>query len=66
MATTRGATVTRRERQEQEIVSALARGHFARVLVLAEEHLAEFPDDQEVRAAAAEAARVVGYETPEP
>jgi hypothetical protein len=42
----------RRERQQQQVASALARGHFARVLVLAREHLAEFPDDEGVRRAA--------------
>ena len=46
----------RRERQQQQVASALARGHFARVLVLAREHLAEFPDDEDVTRAA-EAAR---------
>jgi len=44
--------VSRRERQQQEIALALDRGHYARVLVLAREHLAEFPDDGAVRAAA--------------
>jgi hypothetical protein len=42
----------RRERQQQQVASALARGHFARVLVLAREHLAEFPGDDDVRRAA--------------
>ena len=42
----------RRERQQQQVASALARGHFARVLVLAREHLAEFPGDQDVSLAA--------------
>jgi len=49
--------VSRRERQQQHITAALERGHFARVLVLAREHLAEYPDDDGVREAA-EAARV--------
>jgi hypothetical protein len=49
--------MSRRERQQQQIASALARGHYARVLVLAREHLAEFPDDDDVIAAAAEARR---------
>ena len=31
---------------------ALEREHYARVLVLAREHLAEFPDDDDVRHAA--------------
>ena len=44
--------MSRRERQQQHIAAALERGHYARVLVLAREHLAEFPDDDEVRAAA--------------
>jgi len=45
----------RRERQQLQIVSALDRGHYARVLVLAREHLAEYPDDEVVKAAAAAA-----------
>jgi hypothetical protein len=45
--------VDRRERQQREIASELALGNFARVIVLAREHLAEFPDDDDVRAAAA-------------
>jgi hypothetical protein len=52
--------VSRRERQQQQIASALARGHFARVLVLAREHLAEFPDDDDVKAAAAQAREAWG------
>jgi hypothetical protein len=44
--------VTRRERQREEIISALTRRHYTRVLVLSREHLAEFPDDGAVRAAA--------------
>ena len=47
--------MSRRERQCDEIKSALTRGQYARVLVLSREHLAEFPDDNDVRAAAAEA-----------
>jgi hypothetical protein len=42
----------RRERQQHYIAVALEREHYARVLVLAREHLAEFPDDQDVRDAA--------------
>jgi hypothetical protein len=41
----------------------LAHGHYARVLVLAREHLAEFPDDDDVRDAA-ERARYV-WERPD-
>jgi len=44
--------MSRRERQQQQVASALARGHYARVLVLAREHLAEFPGDDDVRRAA--------------
>ena len=44
--------MSRRERQQQQVTAALERGHYARVLVLAREHLAEYPDDEEVRAAA--------------
>jgi len=44
--------MSRRERQQQHIASALERGHYARVLVLAREHLAEFPEDEDVRDAA--------------
>jgi hypothetical protein len=45
--------LSRRERQQQQIATALDRRHYARVLVLAREHLAEYPDDGAVRAAAA-------------
>jgi hypothetical protein len=58
--------VTRRERQQQQIAMALARGHFARVLVMASEHLEEFPDDPDVRVAAKLAALATGWETPDP
>jgi hypothetical protein len=44
--------MTRRERQQQQVGLALERGHYARVLVLAREHLAEYPDDEDVRKAA--------------
>ncbi|HTL84054.1 MAG TPA: hypothetical protein VL856_02660 [Acidimicrobiia bacterium] len=44
--------MTRRERQQQQVALALEREHYARVLVLAREHLAEFPDDDDVRHAA--------------
>ena len=44
--------MSRRERQQQQVASALARGHYARVLVLAREHLAEFPGGDDVRRAA--------------
>jgi hypothetical protein len=43
----------RRERQQLQIAAALDRRHYARVLVLAREHLAEYPDDDVVKAAAA-------------
>jgi hypothetical protein len=49
--------VTRRERQQAEIVTAARDGEFARVLVLSREHLAEFPDDRDVADAAERAAR---------
>jgi hypothetical protein len=58
------SSMTRRERQQQHIASALEREHFARVLVLAREHLAEFPDDDDVRQAA-EVARGVWPPPPE-
>lgn len=38
-------------------MAALRHHHFARVLVLSREHLAEFPDDVDVREAADAAAR---------
>ena len=47
----------RQERQRQEIAAALARGHLARVVVLAREHLDEFPDDEVVSACATAASR---------
>ena len=45
--------MSRRERQQLQVAAALGRGHYARVLVLAREHLAEYPGDAEVMAAAA-------------
>jgi hypothetical protein len=48
-------TVSRNERQRQQIQAAIEQRHYARALVLAREHLAEFPDDTIVRAALAEA-----------
>jgi hypothetical protein len=44
--------VNRQERQREEVMSALIRRQFSRVLVLSREHLAEFPDDADVRVAA--------------
>lgn len=49
--------MSRRERQRDEIMSTLRRQHYTRVVVLSREHLAEFPDDVDVRAAADEAER---------
>jgi hypothetical protein len=48
-------TMSRSERQRQQIKAAVERRHYARALVLAREHLAEFPNDDVVRAALAEA-----------
>jgi hypothetical protein len=56
--------VTRRERQQQQIAIELSRGRFARVFVMAQEHLAEFPDDVDVQLAAELAARANGGEAP--
>ena len=47
--------MSRRERQREQIAAALGRGHYARVLVLAREHLVEYPDDETVELAAARA-----------
>jgi hypothetical protein len=47
----------REERQRDEIMSALRRHEYGRVLVLSREHLVEFPDDDAVQAAADEALR---------
>jgi hypothetical protein len=55
--------MSRRERQQQQVASALTRGHYARVLVLAREHLAEYPDDGEVRRAAEAADAALGHPT---
>jgi hypothetical protein len=44
--------MARDARQREEIVAALARGEAARALVLALEHLREFPEDEVVRDAA--------------
>jgi hypothetical protein len=60
-----GVHVGRRERQQQQIASALERGDYARVVVLAREHLAEFPDDDDVRFAAARAEQARRSEEPE-
>ena len=46
----------RRERQREQILAAWQRGELARVLVLSRQHLAEFPDDEDVRRAAEAAA----------
>jgi len=54
--------MSRRERQQQHIAAALERGHYARVLVLAREHLAEYPGDEDVREAAE--AAYVAWERP--
>lgn len=56
----RGAPVTRRERQQQQIAIDLSRGGFARVLVMSREHLAEFSDDVDVQLDAELAARATG------
>lgn len=47
----------RRERQREQILAALEGGDYSRALVLAREHLVEFPDDEEVAAAATQARR---------
>jgi hypothetical protein len=49
--------MSRQERQRDEISAALDAGDCARVLVLAREHLAEFPSDEDVKVFAAEARR---------
>ena len=49
--------MSRRERQREQIVAALEAGDYSRVLVLAREHLAEFPRDEDVQVAAARARR---------
>jgi hypothetical protein len=51
--------MSRRERQQAQISSALALGHIARALVLAREHLSEFPDDVVVRDTAEKATRLL-------
>jgi len=51
--------MSRRERQQEQVVRALERGRLARALVLACEHLCEFPDDVVVRDAAAKAERLI-------
>ena len=51
--------MSRRERQQAQVVSALERGHVARSLVLAREHLREFPDDVVVRDVAERALRLL-------
>lgn len=49
--------MSRRKRQHDEIMSALMRRQYLRVLVLSREHLAEFPDEVDVRVAAAQVQR---------
>ena len=50
--------MSRQERQRDEIAAALDSGEYARALVLAREHLAEFPSDEDVKAIAGEARRL--------
>ena len=47
--------MVRRERQRDQILLALDRQQYARVVVLSSQHLSEFPDDVVVRAAADDA-----------
>ena len=49
--------MTRKERQAAEITATFDEGQLARALVLAAEHLAEFPEDSIVRELAQSAAR---------
>jgi len=51
--------MSRRERQQEQVLRALDRGDLACALVLACEHLREFPDDVLVRDAAAKAERLM-------
>jgi hypothetical protein len=51
--------MSRRERQQEQVVGALDCGDLTRALVLASEHLREFPDDMLVRDAAAKAERLM-------
>ena len=57
--------MSRRERQQQQIADALARGHYARVIVLSREHLDEFPDDDDVRQALTIAHTACGDQRPD-
>ena len=50
--------MSRQQRQRDEIVEAFESDDYGRVLVLAREHLAEFPWDDEVEVVAAEARRL--------
>ena len=56
--------MSRRERQQQQIAIELSKGRFSRVLVLSQEHLAEFPGDVDVMLAAEVAARASGRDAP--
>jgi hypothetical protein len=51
--------MTREVRQRDEISAAFARGDLSRALVLAREHLLEFPNDSYVRGVAERAARLM-------
>ena len=53
--------MSRRERQQEQVVKALELGHVARALVLALEHLREYPDDIVVRDAAEKAERLMSW-----
>jgi hypothetical protein len=57
--------VTRRERQQRQIETELYAGRWAQVMVMARDHLAEFPDDVEVRLAAEVAAAAIAAAEPE-
>jgi len=51
--------MSRRKRQQNEIVRALERGDVARALVLAGEHLREYPEDVVVQEVAEQAERLL-------
>jgi hypothetical protein len=58
--------VTRRQRQQRQIETELSAGRWAEVMVMACEHLAEYPDDVDVRLAAELAARAIAAAGREP
>ena len=52
--------MSRKDRQHDELLALFARGEMDRAVPLAREHLADFPDDEEVRRALLDAGEAEG------